>query len=48
MRRAPGLVESSRRDVCVFACLGAAGAAFLASCSGSGDAVGTGGLDGGR
>jgi Rieske Fe-S protein len=47
MRRAPELVEASRREFCAFACLGAAGAAFLASCSTSGgDAVGTGGLDG--
>jgi cytochrome b6-f complex iron-sulfur subunit len=46
MRRAPGLVEASRREFCAFACLGAAGAALLVSCSGSGDAVGTGGLDG--
>jgi Rieske Fe-S protein len=47
MRRAARLVEASRREFCAFACLGAAGAAFLASCSTSGgDAVGTGGLDG--
>jgi Rieske Fe-S protein len=46
MKRAPGLVELSRRDFCAFACLGAAGAT-LAACFDSGTgAVQTGGLDG--
>jgi Rieske Fe-S protein len=45
MKRAPGLIELSRRDFCAFACLGAAGAT-LAACFDSGKAVQTGGLDG--
>jgi nitrite reductase/ring-hydroxylating ferredoxin subunit len=46
MKRAPGLIEVSRRDFCAFACLGAAGAT-LAACFDSGKgAVQTGGLDG--
>jgi nitrite reductase/ring-hydroxylating ferredoxin subunit len=49
MRRAKALgvvADVSRREFCAFACLGAASAAFLAACSDSGTAVGTGGLDG--
>jgi len=46
MRRAPGLVELSRRDFCAIACGIAAGAA-LASCTGDGPlAIQTGGLSG--
>jgi nitrite reductase/ring-hydroxylating ferredoxin subunit len=46
MRRAPGLVELSRRDFCAFAC-GAAATVALASCTGDGPlAIQTGGLSG--